>query len=148
MAYSRSFAVLQRAMGPEFDLSALWDRHLECEFVDRDVESNMQTMVAQPYVNSIPTMTGGVGYDELYNFYKYHFLDVNPGDTRTIPFRVRSERIGRSIGPTEVGADLRAVCKPQESGTVQQDLGADTHSKPGQRLRRGHASDSREVGQR
>jgi carboxymethylenebutenolidase len=85
MAYSRSFAVLQRAMGPEFDLSALWDRHLECEFVDRDVESNMQTMVAQPYVNSIPTMTGGVGYDELYNFYKYHFLDVNPGDTRNDP---------------------------------------------------------------
>jgi len=95
MAYSRSFAVLQQAMGPEFDLSALWERHLECEFVDRDVESNMQTMVAQPYVNSIPTMTGGVGYDELYNFYKYHFLDVNPGDTRTIP-------ISRTIGADRV----------------------------------------------
>jgi carboxymethylenebutenolidase len=95
VAYSRSFAVLQQAMGPEFDLSALWDRHLECEFVDRDVESNMQTMVAQPYVNSIPTMTGGVGYDELYNFYKYHFLDVNPGDTRTIP-------ISRTIGADRV----------------------------------------------
>jgi Dienelactone hydrolase family len=36
MAYSRSLAVLQRAMGLEFDLSALWDRHLECEFVDRE----------------------------------------------------------------------------------------------------------------
>jgi len=95
MAYSRSFAALQRAMGPEFDLSALWERHLECEFVDRDVESNMQTMVAQPYVNSVPTMTGGVGYDELYNFYKYHFLDVNPGDTHTIP-------ISRTIGADRV----------------------------------------------
>ena len=95
MAYSRSFAVLQRAMGPDFDLSVLWDRHLECEFVDRDVESNMQTMVAQPYVNSIPTMTGGVGYDELYNFYKHHFLNVNPGDTRTVP-------ISRTIGSDRV----------------------------------------------
>jgi carboxymethylenebutenolidase len=95
MAYSRSFAVLQRAMGPDFDLSVLWDRHLECEFVDRDVESNMQTMVAQPYVNSIPTMTGGVGYDELYNFYKHHFLHVNPGDTRTVP-------ISRTIGSDRV----------------------------------------------
>jgi carboxymethylenebutenolidase len=95
MAYSRSFAVLQRAVGPDFDLSVLWDRHLECEFVDRDVESNMQTMVAQPYVNSIPTMTGGVGYDELYNFYKHHFLHVNPGDTRTIP-------ISRTIGADRV----------------------------------------------
>jgi hypothetical protein len=52
-------------------------------------------MVAQPYVNSIPTMTGGVGYDELYSFYKYHFLDVNPGDTRTIP-------ISRTIGADRV----------------------------------------------
>ena len=95
MAYSRSLAVLQRAMGPDFDLSVLWDRHLECEFVDRDVESNMQTMVAQPYVNSIPTMTGGVGYDELYNFYKHHFLHVNPGDTRTVP-------ISRTIGSDRV----------------------------------------------
>jgi carboxymethylenebutenolidase len=95
IAYSRSFAVLQRAVGPDFDLSVLWDRHLECEFVDRDVESNMQTMVAQPYVNSIPTMTGGVGYDELYNFYKHHFLHVNPGDTRTIP-------ISRTIGADRV----------------------------------------------
>ena len=95
MAYSRSFAVLQRAVGPDFDLSVLWDRHLECEFVDRDVESNMQTMVAQPYVNSIPTMTGGVGYDELYNFYKHHFLHVNPGDTRTVP-------ISRTIGSDRV----------------------------------------------
>ena len=95
MAYSRSFAVLQRAMGPDFDLFVLWDRHLECEFVDRDVESNMQTMVAQPYVNSIPTMTGGVGYDELYNFYKHHFLHVNPGDTRTVP-------ISRTIGSDRV----------------------------------------------
>ena len=95
MAYSRSFAALQRAVGPDFDLSVLWDRHLECEFVDRDVESNMQTMVTQPYVNSIPTMTGGVGYDELYNFYKHHFLHVNPGDTRTVP-------ISRTIGSDRV----------------------------------------------
>ena len=55
----------------------------------------MKTMVAQPYVNSIPTMTGGVGYEELYNFYKHHFLDVNPRDTRTIP-------ISRTIGADRV----------------------------------------------
>jgi carboxymethylenebutenolidase len=95
MAYSRSFAAFQRAIGPDFDLSALWDRHLECEFADRDLEANMKTMVAQPYVNSIPTMTGGVGYDELYNFYDKHFLHVNPKDTRTIP-------ISRTIGADRV----------------------------------------------
>jgi carboxymethylenebutenolidase len=95
MAFSRSFALFQRVLGPETDLSALWDRHLELEFVHRDVESNMKTMVAQPYVNSIPTLTGGVGYEELYNFYDKHFLHVNPADTRTIP-------ISRTIGADRV----------------------------------------------
>ena len=36
------------------------------EFATRDVDATMATMVAEPYVNHIPTMTGGVGYDELH----------------------------------------------------------------------------------
>jgi carboxymethylenebutenolidase len=44
---------------------------------------------------TIPTLTGGVGYDELYNFYKHHFLFVNPSDTKTIPMSrtIGSDRI-------------------------------------------------------
>jgi carboxymethylenebutenolidase len=102
MAYSRSYAALQRALGPEHDLSALWDRHLECEFALRDLESNMKTMVAQPYVNDIPTLTGGVGYDELHNFYENHFLFANPADTRTIP-------ISRTIGADRI-VDEMVLC--------------------------------------
>ena len=41
----------------------------------------MATMVAQPYVNHIPTMTGGVGHDQLKRLYKYHFIGANPPDT-------------------------------------------------------------------
>ena len=74
MAYSRSLAVFRKVLVPEYDLSALWDKHLEYEFALRDLDANMKTMVAQPYVNDIPTLTGGVGYDELYNFYEHHFL--------------------------------------------------------------------------
>jgi carboxymethylenebutenolidase len=45
-------------------------------------------MVVQPYVNDIPTLTGGVGYDEVHNFYKHHFLFANPADTSlTSPIR-------------------------------------------------------------
>jgi carboxymethylenebutenolidase len=95
MAYSRSLALLRKVLGPEYDLSALWDKHLEYEFASRDLEANMKTMVAQPYVNDIPTLTGGVGYDELYNFYKHHFLFVNPVDTKTIP-------ISRTIGSDRI----------------------------------------------
>ena len=48
-------------------------------------------MVAEPYVNHIPTMTGGVGYKHLARFYKHHFVDANPDDTKLIP-------ISRTIG--------------------------------------------------
>ncbi len=47
------------------DLVARWKAHAGQEFETRDVEANMATMVAEPYVNHIPTMTGGVGHDEL-----------------------------------------------------------------------------------
>ena len=99
MAYSRSLGLLRKALGPDYDLSALWDKHLEHEFATRDLEANMKTMVAQPYVNDVPTLTGGVGYEELYNFYKHHFLFANPADTRTIP-------ISRTVGTDRIVDEL------------------------------------------
>ena len=38
----------------------------------------MATMVAEPYVNHIPTMTGGVGYRDLLRFYTNHFIPKTP----------------------------------------------------------------------
>jgi hypothetical protein len=42
------------------DLIALWEAHCRFEFETRDVDATMATMVAEPYVNHVPTMTGGV----------------------------------------------------------------------------------------
>jgi carboxymethylenebutenolidase len=55
----------------------------------------MATMIPEPYVNHVPTMTGGVGYRELYRFYKYHFVNSNPADTALVP-------ISRTIGADRV----------------------------------------------
>ena len=77
------------------DLVALWEAHCRCEFETRDVDATMATMVAEPYVNHIPTMTGGVGHDQLKRFYKYHFIGVNPPDFRLIP-------ISRTIGTDRI----------------------------------------------
>jgi hypothetical protein len=47
----------------------------------------MRTMVPQPYVNHVPTLTGSVGYDELHYFYTNHFFpaagrcEARPGDS-------------------------------------------------------------------
>jgi len=73
------------------DLAALWEAHCRTEFETRDVDATMATMVAEPYVNHVPTMTGGVGHDQLKRFYKYHFVGANPEDTTLIP-------ISRTIG--------------------------------------------------
>jgi carboxymethylenebutenolidase len=70
---------------PNPDLIALWEQHCRDEFETRDVEATMATMVSQPYVNHIPTMTGGVGYDQLKRFYAHHFIPVNPPDFRLTP---------------------------------------------------------------
>jgi len=73
------------------DLSGLWETHCRYEFETRDVDATMATMVAQPYVNHIPTMTGGVGFDKLRDFYANHFVGVNPPDFELVP-------ISRTVG--------------------------------------------------
>ena len=77
------------------DLIALWEAHCRHEFETRDVDATMATMVAEPYVNHVPTMTGGVGHDQLKRFYKYHFVGVNPPDFRLTP-------ISRTVGTSSV----------------------------------------------
>ena len=46
---------------PDADLLRLWDEHTNHEFVTRDTEATLSTMVEDAYVNHVPVMTGGVG---------------------------------------------------------------------------------------
>jgi carboxymethylenebutenolidase len=103
MAYSRTLALLRRVLGPVYDLNALWEQHCYFEFATRDVEAVMPTMVAQPYVNHVPTMTGGVGHDQLKHFYTNHFVHSNPADTKLIP-------ISRTIGSDRVVDEFIFAC--------------------------------------
>jgi carboxymethylenebutenolidase len=80
---------------PAHDLVALWEEHCRHEFETRDVDATMATMVAAPYVNHVPTMTGGVGHDQLKRFYKYHFIGENPLDTRLMP-------VSRTVGADQI----------------------------------------------
>ncbi len=91
IAHTRSLTLFRRTMGPHYDLEALWERHTALEFAARDAEATMTTMVAEPYVNHIPTMTGGVGYSELLRFYKYHFIPTTPPDAKLVP-------VSRTVG--------------------------------------------------
>ncbi len=95
IARSRTIGLLRNHLGPRYDLNAMWERHGDCEFALRDVDATMATMVDEPYVNHIPTLTGGIGQRELYRFYKHHFIPGLPKDTKMVP-------ISRTIGPDSV----------------------------------------------
>jgi carboxymethylenebutenolidase len=59
----------------------IWNEHTIFEFDTRSVEKTMDTMVQEPYVNHIPTITGGIGRENLTQFYANHFIFNNPDDT-------------------------------------------------------------------
>ena len=77
------------------DLVALWEAHCRYEFETRDVDATMATMVPEPYVNHVPTLTGGVGHHQLKRFYKYHFIGGNPADTELRP-------VSRTVGEDQI----------------------------------------------
>lgn len=72
-------------------LNDVWEAHLGEEFSTRDTEATINTMVADAYVNHIPVMTGGVGHNQLREFYSRHFIPKMPPDTEIVP-------ISRTIG--------------------------------------------------
>jgi carboxymethylenebutenolidase len=82
-----------------YRLGAVFDKHIKCEFQDHDVDATMKTMVREPYVHHVPMLTGGRGYDEVYNFYKNHFVGKMPDDTKV-------ERVSRTVGKDQVVDEL------------------------------------------
>jgi carboxymethylenebutenolidase len=81
------------------NLGKIFDKHVKFEFENKDVESTMKTMVKEPYVHHVPVMTGGVGYENVYNFYKNDFVGKMPKD-------VKITRISRTVGRNQVVDEL------------------------------------------
>jgi carboxymethylenebutenolidase len=73
-------------------LRQLWEEHVRHEFATHNTEDTLATMVEDAYVNHIPVLTGGVGKDELREFYSKRFIPQMPPDTEMIPI---SRTIGR-----------------------------------------------------
>ena len=72
-------------------LSDKWDEHVKYEFATRDTEDTLKTMVADAYVNHVPVLTGGVGHEQLREFYSQRFIPQMPPDTSMTP-------VSRTIG--------------------------------------------------
>ena len=72
-------------------LQQLWEEHVRHEFATHNTEETLATMVEDAYVNHIPVLTGGVGKDELREFYSKRFIPQMPLDTEMTP-------VSRTIG--------------------------------------------------
>lgn len=104
ISHTRNLTLLKEKMGgPYFDLETIWEEHTYYEFADRSMEHTMSTMVQEPYVNHVPTvsyhaglrreryrgvkltttpqMTGGIGRGSLSHFYQHNFIFNNSADT-------------------------------------------------------------------
>jgi len=76
-------------------LQQLWEEHVRHEFATHNTEDTLATMVEDAYVNHIPVLTGGVGKDELREFYSKRFIPQLPPDTEMTP-------ISRTIGTDQL----------------------------------------------
>ena len=80
---------------PEADLSRVWEEHTNHEFVTRDPEATLATMVEDAYVNHVPVMTGGFGKSALRSFYSRDFIPGMPPDTTLTP-------VSRTVGGNQL----------------------------------------------
>ena len=76
-------------------LRKLWEDLVRYEFSTRNTDDTLATMVDDAYVNHIPVLTGGVGRDELREFYSKRFISQMPPDTEMIP-------VSRTIGEDQL----------------------------------------------
>jgi carboxymethylenebutenolidase len=81
------------------DIGAVFDDHVAAEFVDMDLDATMATMTDDPYVNHVPVMTGGVGFEGVRRFYGDHFIGKWPKDIEITP-------VSRTVGEDQVVDEL------------------------------------------
>ena len=81
------------------DIATVFDDHVAAEFVDMDLDATMATMTEDPYVNHLPVMTGGVGFDSVRRFYGDHFIGKWPQDIEITP-------VSRTVGEDQVVDEL------------------------------------------
>jgi hypothetical protein len=72
------------------------------EFATKDASATLKTMVPNPYVNHVPTLTGGIGSAQLLKFYRDFFIPSNPPS-------FTSTLLSRTIGSDRI-VDEMLIC--------------------------------------
>ena len=64
------------------ELDRLWGEHIAGEFITKDVEATLATMVEDASVDHVPVHTGGRGKKQLRAFYRDDFIPSWPDDLK------------------------------------------------------------------
>jgi len=101
---------LEKLTSEQRAMVSLWEEHLKAEFQDKNARASCDTMVARPYVNHVPVLTGGVGRKQLEHFYGRYFIPGMPADVELAP-------ISRTVGQDRIVDEFVFRC----THTVQMD---------------------------
>jgi carboxymethylenebutenolidase len=80
-------------------MAALFQKHVGAE-LDGDLDTTMATMSADPHLNHVPTMAGGVGRDGVRAFYRDHLVG------KFFPPDVQIKPVSRTIGEDQIVEEL------------------------------------------
>jgi hypothetical protein len=91
LAWTRSLTAVRKGFKKEVDIETIREKYLASSLGSKDAAATIGTMVQVPYVNHVPTGTGGVGKRALYHFYKDFF---GPGSPPSLNTRLISRTSG------------------------------------------------------
>ncbi|KAI1452493.1 NTF2-like protein [Annulohypoxylon moriforme] len=106
LSWSRSLATVRRAFRKDVDPEKMLEQNVESKFYTRDLQQTLSTYSAHksPHVTYVPTLTGGIGPEELQRFYSEFFLDRNPSS-------MKLTLLSRTIGADRIVDELHIAFK-------------------------------------
>ncbi|KAI2468462.1 NTF2-like protein [Annulohypoxylon bovei var. microspora] len=106
LSWSRSLTTVSRAFRKDVDLEKVLEQNVESKFYTRNLQQTLSTYSSHknPHVTFVPTLTGGIGSDELKRFYSEFFLDRNPSS-------MKLTLLSRTIGADRAVDELHIAFK-------------------------------------
>ncbi|KAI1077898.1 NTF2-like protein [Whalleya microplaca] len=106
LAWSRSLATARRAFRRDINHETVLEQNMESKFYTRNLQQAMSTYTTHkvPHVTYMPTLTGGIGVEELQRFYSEFFMDRNPPS-------MKLTLLSRTIGADRVVDEMHVSFK-------------------------------------
>ncbi|KAI1299590.1 hypothetical protein F5Y03DRAFT_397590 [Xylaria venustula] len=106
VAWSRSLDAVRTAFRMDVVLEGVVEQNLQGKFFTRNLPQTISTYTTQkpPHVTYFPTLSGGIGTQELQQFYADYFLSTNPESTKLT-------LLSRTIGADRIVDELHVSFK-------------------------------------